>query len=100
MDRKHGKPELCLRYGHDFTPWGPYIPIKARATSCVASDPPFKPKPERVAYRERLCGRCGVVEEEDYADGSRKVVADPRGIEAYRVRATAGIPDKPGAVTS
>jgi hypothetical protein len=44
-----------------------------------------------LAYRERGCHRCGVVEQEDYYGENRRVVADPFGIAAaLRTRAGEG----------
>lgn len=69
----------CLRHGHIMTEWGPYEAASPKLTGDFADHPPTEPS-KLLAYRERGCRRCGVVEREDYYGENRKVVSDPFGI--------------------
>jgi hypothetical protein len=82
-------PERCLHEPHIWTAWGPYIPLLPITPYGLTDG---APKPSKVlAYRERMCGRCGVVEQEDYYGEHRTVVDDPRGIAAaLRAKAKGG----------
>lgn len=77
------EPERCLSEPHIFTAWSPYIPLQPRVEP-MPTTPPTEPG-KITAYRERLCRRCGVREQEDYY-GERRVMDDPRGIEAAQQR--------------
>jgi hypothetical protein len=79
-------PERCLYVDHAWSAWGPFIseamPLPPISHIPLALDP----TPEKLkANRQRGCVRCGTVENEQYADGSRRIVEDPLGIDA-RIR--------------
>ena len=59
-------PALCRRVGHDWTNWGlwsaasrPFVPMVSPADVVPTLEP-------LLAYRDRLCGRCGAREVQDY----------------------------------
>lgn len=77
--------ERCLHEPHLFTAWSAWTALQPGLSGSSIDDvPPPRPDPI-LAYRQRLCRRCDVVEEENY-QGERKVVSDPHGIAALRTQ--------------
>lgn len=84
------QPAGCLFLGHRWGSWSAWEAVMSLVPMLEVRaeyDPPVHDAP-LVAYRYRLCGRCGC-EEREGRDGVVETTTDPHGIE-NRLRRRSG----------